>query len=1360
MGVRFLLTWFLLAASAGIAEQRLVEPLNENWRALRVDSPDAEPAGPWQPVSLPHTFGGPPYAGAWYEKAFDAAPLPTSWRARLYFGGVKYNSRIWLNGKEVGGHFGGYEAFDLDATDALLPGRPNTLRVLCRDWTGVFSPGDKVNLPADWQAARDAPRDRVLAPIGGRYGDFGLWDGVELRYVPGVRVAGAAIHTVVRDGRLAVVVEVANDTVTPTDAIVAGEVLDAEGKSVLKLNAKTAHVAAGQTAAVELSAGANLRFWSPEDPYLHTLSVTLAATNTADTYRERFGWRQLWCDGAQFVLNGVPILLRASSSWPDARRTREEIADYWRRVKGANCIAFRTHTQPWRELWYEVADEVGILVIPEGAVWNDDCSYRLNDPEFWRNYRHHVESMIRTLGNHASVVMFSLENELYGTCQNERNPFATQQLADLVRHAKALAPTQPIMLESDGDPLGSVDVIGVHYPHELPGVYAYPDAAYWMDRPKRIGQQYGGMEGEGWLWQRDKPVYIGEYLWTPDSTPGVGTVFFGDGAYASPSTFHLLSKAESWKLQTQAYRHYRVSGLCPWTMLEGGPLDPGCNPLYVAQREAMAPLAAFPLELNTRFFAGERVIRRVRIFNDSFAGAKLSLRWTFAADGRVPQSGDVKADLPVYQVCEVQFSFATPATSTRRNAELVLELLRGEQVVHTQKLACSVWPKGPLPSAPTEAVLYDPRGDTAKLLGPTWRQVASLSELPPKAKLLIVGDGAFEPTADAVPVIGGERAESGLAAFVQRGGTVLVLAQEAYPAGALPADLTEHDPTICFATMPEHPVLSGLTSADLRYWSGDGEHGVATREPLRPVGGRPLIVSGGSEGLLTAGLIEYPAGPGTVLLCQLRLVEKVEREPAARQLLGNLIRYAAAPKPAPKSVRVLTAPPAVRKRLGQTRVLQAVGPAYPKTEILFASGALAPDEIAAVRRTLEAGGTVYLHRPSTEAAAAFVPKSLQLTLAPAKGPVSRASASPLALHVLREDLYWLDLRRSYSPLPAASDMIDTALVATPDRSTATVVPAVKLAPLGHIVELRGDHILCATVGEAETTYDFGAGGPRLIGGALGGSASAGGFPVVEVRIDGSACGSIPLVDGPFRDYAAHVQAPPGVHRVSLAFINDSNEGGQDRNLFIRDLTIQPAPETEGVDVLTTPAAVVSFPYAGAGPATTTGGPGDGRGRVLLDFLRWDDSAHAGVRGLRAFAGLLTGLGARFSVDGGSIVEGQSFIIKPPAQWNRVQGAELYLGQGGGGEAVVRVARAGSFLVDLVGWGTPAEDQYPVIRLLVNGQARGEAELRSDSSLSHRMAVIDLPKGDLTLRLEFVNDRQVGGEDRNAHIDRLVLRPQS
>ena len=1345
MNMRFGIVAFCIMPSlvSGLDLERQSLPLNREWRVQRVTNLEEEPGKRWQEVGLPHTFHSRNYEASWYETSFKVPKVPAGGRWLLRFGGVKYHSEVFLNENKIGGHFGGYDAFCLDATEAIQPEKTNLLRVGCRDWTALFSPGERLEIPSEFHAARGTPKDRILAPIGGRFSDYGIWDDVRLEYLPSLRVDRLKIHCFVREKRLRVDVTLLNQSGKDQTFLVSGTLFNPKGEEVGVLPSKKLSLIHGAKQEVTLSKKVNLRFWSPDDPVLHTLEVRLEQDGQLmDALRERFGYRQLWCEKAQFYFNGVPVILRASSSWPMGFQTRDEIAHFWRQVKEANCFVFRTHTQPWRKIFYEVADEVGLLIIPEGAIWNDDCSYRIHDETFWENYRIHIESMVRNLGNHACVVMWSLENELYGECLNERNSFATEKLAELVRFAQEIAPTQPITLESDGDPLNSVDVIGIHYPHELPRAYAYPDTCTWMDQPIHRSHQYPNDEETQWLWKREKPLYIGEYLWCPDNTPAVGTVFFGDDSYKSPRLYHQRAKAEAWRFQTQAYRVYRVSGLCPWTMIEGGTMDVESNFLFKAQQEAMEPLAAFPVEWNTRFFARHRVTRHVRIFNDSFQKEDLKLKWAFLANGKPVKEDAVSLSLRPCQFQEVSFSFETPAVDRKSEALLQLDLLSGGHVCVSHEIPCSVWPRYTLPRDLKHVYLYDPQAATRKAIPDNILSIASLHPLPEDALALIIGENAFEREKTDLTVIGQTASPVlSLAKFVSHGGTLLVLAQETYPAGLFPTHLTSKASTFCFPTMSEHPLLSGLSDKALQLWAGQGEHGVTRKELARPSGGRSLIVSGGFNGLATTSLIEYPAGKGRILLCQVRLMEKEKIEPAAQRLLSNLLQDLSRDRTSTRSVTLLSAPTAARKVLHATGVSLSESPE--KEDILFASQGLSPSQRNLAEKHLETGGLLYLHRPTTEDIEAFLPPGNTMTLAPASGSVRRVSETALAAHLLREDLYWLDLERSYHPLPPAGDMIESVLVSEQDLSAALVLPAKDLHAKGKIIELRGDKIICATAGVVEASVDLGEGGRRNVGGILGGTPAEGKWPLVEVRIDGVAWGTIYLVDGLFRPYGIPLDLPSGRHIVGLAFINDANTSTEDRNLHVQALVLGNVNEPEKMDVLTAPAALVSFPHK--------------KGTVLVDCLRWDESPHAGIRGRRALASLLTGLEATFDVQGASVLEAETMEISPEREWNRITETELYLGTDGGAETEINVATAGLYFVDAVGYGTPGEDEYPILRLSVNGEAQSTVELASDSPASHLFGEVTLPQGRTQLRLDFINDLYLPGADRNAHIDRIEFR---
>jgi len=95
---------------------------------------DPKGAGGWERVTVPHTWNVMPahrdYSGlAWYRRSFVLPESAKDAHVRLRFDAVFYSARVWLNGRELGRHEGGYTPFELDATAAAKPGR-NVVAVL------------------------------------------------------------------------------------------------------------------------------------------------------------------------------------------------------------------------------------------------------------------------------------------------------------------------------------------------------------------------------------------------------------------------------------------------------------------------------------------------------------------------------------------------------------------------------------------------------------------------------------------------------------------------------------------------------------------------------------------------------------------------------------------------------------------------------------------------------------------------------------------------------------------------------------------------------------------------------------------------------------------------------------------------------------------------------------------------------------------------------------------------------------------------------------------------------------------------------------------------------------------------------
>ncbi|HRT95373.1 MAG TPA: glycoside hydrolase family 2 TIM barrel-domain containing protein, partial [Planctomycetota bacterium] len=946
-------------------------------------------------------------------------------RLKLRFGSVKFNSTVLVNGKQVATHFGGYEPFEVDVTDAVSVEKPNQLAVRCHTWAGVMTDGPKqFSKAGGWDQVRSAPRDRILAPIGGLYGLYGIWDDVTLVSHPAVYIKDLFIKPSVRRSELVVDYTLANES--EADAEVE---LSAVVEEAVTLSKTTVKVPAGKTATVSLKAPwPKPRLWSHADPHLYALKSQIANRKSQinDEVVTRFGFREFWCQGPDFYLNGSKMHLLASSGWPPhGPQTREEIAAFWNGLKACGCVAFRTHTQPWPAAYYDVADELGLLVIPEGAVWNDDDVYRVNDPAFWDNYAAHLAAMVGSLKNHPSVVMWSLENEFTGGRVNDNTPYPKEQLIRLGKLVKQLDPTRPIMYESDGDPGGVADVIGIHYPHEYPDYTCWPNEGYWLDKPSP-GSGGGGifLNGEKqFLWKRDKPLYIGEFLWVPSSDPAPHTIFFGDDAYRDYHLYRNLAKAEAWKMQILAYRVQGVSGICPWTVTEGGPLD-DTNALWRAHKWAYQPIAAYCLDYDSRFYAGEKVTRRIAIFSDILEPSKLTLSWTLSLGGKTVAEGSEKVELGPAGQQGLNVTVPMPSVDERTPAQWRVTLDRDGRRAFDETHAYAVFPRPTLPKLAARIGLYDPKGATRKLFESNdlaAAPVEALDKLPAGLDVLVIGAGAFAAEKAGGPVIGRvDPRRAALDTFTAQGGRVLVLEQQAYPEGLFGFGLTSHSSTMAFPLQSDHPILHGLAlgPGGLRFWRGDNL--VAEREPTRPASGAfcPIIVSGSAAGLDHAPLLQRFVGRGCIVHAQLKLVEKFTAEPIAAQLLGRLLTFLAEYRPKERRTAVAGGSPDYRaclRRLGlrfDDLTGRLAGADLSRYSLLICRGDVRDAD--RILQFIRQGGAVLAHRLSPEAfqelRRAF---GLDLTLAHYSGIASRADTDPLGF-LAREDLYWLGEHRGIS----------------------------------------------------------------------------------------------------------------------------------------------------------------------------------------------------------------------------------------------------------------------------------------------------------------------------------------------------------
>ncbi len=462
---------------------------------------------------------------AWYRTAFDGPAVPKNHRLVLEFESVDYQAAVFVNGTRVGDHAGSFTPFAVDVTSAVREGADNSLVVGVVNWSAAIA-GD--TLGSDLKRLTRLTPARLTAPVGILDNpivpnDGGISGHVRLVVRPDAFVQSVAIRTSVRRKTLDADVVIGNDADVDRTVIVTGHVLDG-GRAVLSLPDARVQVPAGGTTSVTLSRPwTNPILWEPGTPHLYQLVTTASTSADArDEHVERFGFRECWIAGRDFILNGKKVVLRgttdgyhffffsnrlADSVGPGATTpgaVRVGARDSFARLRRINVNTVRLPVPARAQL--DIADETGLLVVDESMVSGVLNEIPAGDGAFWEASRAQVRDWVIHDRNHPSVVIWSVENEVLRNRHGDTRFVGS--LLDLARAVRALDPTRPLMFEGDGDPGGLADLINLHYPE------ATPPAPCSMRFAGTLPIALDSFPATLAAWT--KPLYIGEFGWSLD----------------------------------------------------------------------------------------------------------------------------------------------------------------------------------------------------------------------------------------------------------------------------------------------------------------------------------------------------------------------------------------------------------------------------------------------------------------------------------------------------------------------------------------------------------------------------------------------------------------------------------------------------------------------------------------------------------------------------------------------------------------------------------------------------------------------------------------------------------------------------
>lgn len=397
---------------------REVFSMNPAWRLYKGAAPGADAKDfndkDWTVVSLPNGIEYLPteasgcinYQGeAWYRKHFTPDAALKGKKLFLHFEAIMGKSKVFVNGKQLTEHFGGYLPVVVDVTDVLDWNGDNVIAVWADNSDDPSYPPGKAQDVLDYTYFGGIYRDCWLIAHNNifitdpNYADEVAGGGLFVAYD---NVSDASADVLLK-------IQVRNETKKSFTGIVEYELQQPDGKQVAFLNTKIRVKPGKSVSSSDKLLVKDPLLWSPSSPTLYNLLVRIRDEqgNVIDGYRRRIGIRSIEFKGKEgFWLNGKPYdkpLIGAnrhqyfavvgnavanSIHWRDAKKLKDVGMEV---IRNAHC--------PQDPAFMDACDELGLFVIvntPGWQFWNDA-------PEFAQRVYSDIRHLVRRDRNHPSV---------------------------------------------------------------------------------------------------------------------------------------------------------------------------------------------------------------------------------------------------------------------------------------------------------------------------------------------------------------------------------------------------------------------------------------------------------------------------------------------------------------------------------------------------------------------------------------------------------------------------------------------------------------------------------------------------------------------------------------------------------------------------------------------------------------------------------------------------------------------------------------------------------------------------------------------------------------------------------------------
>ncbi len=475
-----------------------------------------------------------PGGTGWFRYHFDS--VKDAKNAFLCFDGIYKHSRVWLNGYYLGNWQNGFTPFEMDASGALKSEGENVLAV-CVDHRDIAD--------CRWYTGSGIMRPVYLKLPGDIYFPE---DGIKFES---------------KDNEIFLCVKAKNLSSEDKAFTLKIELKDSSGNLVLQKE-ENLTVLADELCKFNFSQKiSGVKKWSVEQPNLYSLFVSAVLNKKeSDSYSTKIGFRDLefnaekgfFCNGKNYKLKGVCLHEDAGvlgNAVPKEvwRRRLEKLLD-------CGCNAIRMSHNPHCEELYELCDEMGFFVFdeiydewqePKNKWWQGHNVYPPSHQgitdDFLSCYKKDIRAFVTKRWNHASVIMWSIGNEI----DYPNDPYCSPKFKEMTGNNDASKPSaerqynpnhpdisqisgiakmlsaevkkwdlsRPVTmalafpeLSADTGVIDALDVIG----------YNYKEQFYEEDHKRFAGKMFVGSENQHALefWQAvEKNDFVaGQFLWT------------------------------------------------------------------------------------------------------------------------------------------------------------------------------------------------------------------------------------------------------------------------------------------------------------------------------------------------------------------------------------------------------------------------------------------------------------------------------------------------------------------------------------------------------------------------------------------------------------------------------------------------------------------------------------------------------------------------------------------------------------------------------------------------------------------------------------------------------------------------------